>query len=166
VADPVRTSPVPNTPRRPVPNVTASEARRPFFVAATPSAPVASQSSSGPWPMASRTRSQSMTNSVPGTGAGRRRPEASGSPSAMRWNSTPMTLPASSVTMRVGAAWKIARAPSSSISWTSLAAGMSFMSRRYTSVTSAAPCRIEVREQSIEVKPPPMTTTRVPSWPG
>ena len=34
------------------------------------------------------------------------------------------------VTTRVGEAWKMARAPSSSISWTSLAAGMSFMSRR------------------------------------
>ena len=75
-------------------------------------------------------------------------------------------LAAASVTTRVGAAWKMARAPSSSISWTSLAAGMSFMSRRYTRVTSAAPWRTEVREQSIEVKPPPMTTTRVPSWPG
>ena len=54
-----------------------------------------------------------MTNSVPGTGSGRRRPEASGSPMRMRWNSTPVTLLLSSVTTRVGAAWKMARAPSS-----------------------------------------------------
>ena len=38
--------------------------------------------------------------------------------------------PFSSVTTRVGAAWKMARAPSSIVSWTSFAAGMSFMSRR------------------------------------
>ena len=44
-----------------------------------------------------------MTNSVPATGSGRRRPDASGSPSAMRWNSTPVTLLFSSVTTRVGA---------------------------------------------------------------
>ena len=84
----------------------------------------------------------------------------------MRWNSTPVTLPSSSVTTRVGEAWKMARAPSSSISWTSSAAGMSFMSRRYTSVTSVQPWRTEVREQSMEVKPPPMTTTRLPLWSG
>ena len=80
--------------------------------------------------MASSTRSHSMMNSVPGIGSGRRRPDASGAPSAMRWNSMPVTLLASSVTTRVGAAWKMARAPSSIISWTSFAAGMSFMSRR------------------------------------
>ena len=28
------------------------------------------------------------------------------------------------------------------------------------------PWRTDVREQSIEVKPPPMTTTRLPSWLG
>ncbi len=71
-----------------------------------------------------------MMNSVPAMGSGRRRPDASGAPSAMRWNSTPVTVPDASVTTRVGEAWKMARAPSSSISWTSLAAGMSFMSRR------------------------------------
>ena len=71
-----------------------------------------------------------MMNSVPAIGSGRRRPDASGSPRRMRWNSTPVTLLLASVTTRVGAAWKMARAPSSSISWTSFAAGMSFMSRR------------------------------------
>ena len=80
--------------------------------------------------MASSTRSQSMTNSVPGSGSGRRRPDASGAPMRMRWNSTPVTLSCLSVTTRVGAAWKMARAPSSMASWTSFAAGMSFMSRR------------------------------------
>ena len=81
--------------------------------------------------MASRTRSQSIVNSVPGDGSGRRRPEASGSPSLFRMNSTPVTLPVFSSTMiRVGAAWKMAWTPSSIASWTSFEAGMSFMSRR------------------------------------
>ena len=48
----------------------------------------------------------------------------------MRMNSTPVTLPASSVTTRVGPAWKMAVTPSSIASWTSFEAGMSFMSRR------------------------------------
>jgi len=70
-------------------------------------------------------------NSVPAEGSGRRRPEASGSPSFMRMNSTPLTFPVfSSVRIRVGPAWKMAVAPSSIASWTSFDAGMSFMSRR------------------------------------
>ena len=80
--------------------------------------------------MASRTRSHGMVNSVPGAGSGRRRPEASGSPGAIRMNSTPVTLPFLSVTTRTGPAWKMAVTPSSIASWTSFAAGMSFMSRR------------------------------------
>ena len=67
VAAPMRTSPVPKTPGRPVAKVTASAARRRCLVAPTPSAPRDSQSSSGPWPMASSTRSHSMMNSVPAT---------------------------------------------------------------------------------------------------
>ena len=46
-------------------------------------------------------------------------------------NSTPVTFPVfTSVMTRVGPAWKIALTPSSIASWTSPAAGMSFMSRR------------------------------------
>ncbi len=67
------------------------------------------------------TVSHSTMNSVPGIGSGRRRPCASGSPSFMRWNSTPETLPFSPVTMRVGAAWKMRRAPSSMASCASSA---------------------------------------------
>ncbi len=131
VAAPIRTSPVPNTPGRPVSKVTASALRRRCLVASTPALAGPIQSSSGPWPIASRTRSQSITNSVPGAGSGRRRPEASGSPSAIRMNSMPVTLPVfSSVMTRVGPAWKMAVTPSSMASWTSLDAGMSFMSRR------------------------------------
>jgi hypothetical protein len=72
-----------------------------------------------------------MMNSVPGAGSGRRRPEASGAPRAMRMNSMPVVLPVvSSLMTRVGPAWKMAVTPSSMASWTSDAAGMSFMSRR------------------------------------
>ena len=81
--------------------------------------------------MANSTRSHGIVNSVPGAGSGRRRPDASGSPSCIRMNSTPVTLPVfSSVMTRVGPAWKMAVTPSSIASWTSSAAGMSFMSRR------------------------------------
>ena len=100
------------------------------MVACGPSEPGPIQVSSGPWPIASRTRSQGIVNSVPGAGSGRRRPEASGSPGFIRMNSKPVTLPFASVMTRVGPAWKIAVTPSSIASWTSFAAGMSFMSRR------------------------------------
>jgi len=50
----------------------------------------------GLWPMAQTTRSTSVVNSEPGTGTGRRRPEASGSPSSMRRHSMARTRPRSS----------------------------------------------------------------------
>ena len=130
VAAPIRTSPVPNTPGRAVSNVTASALSRRCLVASGPSEPGPIQVRSGPWPIASSTRSQGIVNSVPGAGSGRRRPEASGAPSAIRMNSTPVTLPPSSVMTRTGPAWKMAVTPSSIASWTSFDAGMSFMSRR------------------------------------
>ena len=52
-----------------------------------PSEPGPIHVSSGPWPIASRTRSQGIVNSVPGAGSGRRRPDASGSPGCIRMNS-------------------------------------------------------------------------------
>ena len=81
VAAPIRTSPVPNTPGRPVSNVTASAWRRLLLGRLDALEPGPIQSSSGPWPMASSTRSHGIVNSVPGAGSGRRRPDASGSPS-------------------------------------------------------------------------------------
>ena len=45
-------------------------------------------------------------------------------------NSTPVTFLLLSVMTRTGPAWKMAVTPSSIASWTSLEAGMSFMSRR------------------------------------
>ncbi len=98
--------------------------------AVTPSLPPPIQVRSGPCPMASRTRSHGMLNSVPGAGSGRRRPDASGSPSCIRMNSIPSTLPSAPLRTRVGPAWKIVVTPSSMASWTSEDAGMSFMSRR------------------------------------
>ena len=82
-------------------------------MALVPCEPGPIQVSSGPWPMARSTRSHGIVNSVPGAGSGRRRPEASGAPSAIRMNSTPVTLLASSVITRVGPAWKMAVTPSS-----------------------------------------------------
>ena len=43
-------------------------------------------------------------------------------------NSIPSTLPSAPLMTRVGPAWKMVVTPSSMASWTSLLAGMSFMS--------------------------------------
>ncbi len=134
VAAPVRTSPEAKTFGTSVRKMCSSASRVPRRLTSSParisSGSESTHDSSGPWPMAPSTVSHSTMNSVPGIGSGRRRPWASGSPSFMRWNSTPVTLLLSSVTIRVGAAWKMTRAPSSMASWTSSAAGMSFRSRR------------------------------------
>ena len=42
--------------------------------------------------------SSSATNSLPGIGTGRARPLSSLSPSSLRWNSTPVSLPSSDLT--------------------------------------------------------------------
>ncbi len=134
VAAPVRTSPEAKIFGTLVRKMCSSATRLPRRSTSSParisSGSVSIHDSSGPWPMAPRTVSHSTMNSVPGIGSGRRRPCASGSPSFMRWNSTPLTLPFSPVTMRVGAAWKMRRAPSSMASCASSAAGMSLRSRR------------------------------------
>ena len=86
---------------------------------------------SGPWPIASSTRSQGIVNSVPG-----RRLGAAPAGRVGRAGLHPDELDAGdacrflSVMTRVGPAWKMAVTPSSIASWTSFAAGMSFMSRR------------------------------------
>ena len=88
-------------------------------------------SSSGNWPMALMIWSHSTTNSESSMGTGRRRPEASGSPSSMRIISMPCTLPASSVSTRTGATCRTRRTPSSSASSTSVWwAGISLRERR------------------------------------
>ena len=80
--------------------------------------------------MASSTRSHGIVNSVPGAGSGRRRPDASGAPSAIRMNSTPVTLLSLSVMTRVGPAWKMRGDALLDRLVDLVAAGMSFMSRR------------------------------------
>ncbi len=51
---------------------------------------------SGAMPIAAMTTSQAISNSLPGMGSGRRRPDASGSPSAMRLQRRPLTRPSAS----------------------------------------------------------------------
>ncbi len=134
VAAPVRTSPEAKTFGTSVRKMCSSATSVPRRLTSSferiSSGSDSTHDSSGPWPMAPRTVSHSMMNSVPGIGSGRRRPCSSGSPSFMRWNSTPVTLFLSSVTIRTGAAWKMRRAPSSMASCASSAAGMSLRSRR------------------------------------
>ncbi len=69
--------------------------------------------------MAGMTTSQSMVKLEPSIGTGLRRPDASGSPRAMRWNSTPAARPFFSM-IRTGAAKNSRRMPSCSASSTSL----------------------------------------------
>ena len=117
-------------------------------------------------PAATTSMSMSMTNSLPSTAVGRRRPLASGSPSSMRTHSTPDTQPFSSPRMRVGfvSSWK--RMPSCSAWCTSSArAGISSRPRRYTTVTSA-PRRLAVRAASMATLPPPTTTHFLPAYTG
>ncbi len=88
-------------------------------------------SSLGYWPMAVITWSHSTTNSEPSTGTGRRRPEASGSPSSMRSISMPVTLLSASARTLTGAHSSSSLTPSSSASSTSVTwAGISLRERR------------------------------------
>ena len=88
-------------------------------------------SSLGNWPMAAMTWSHSTTNSEPSIGTGRRRPEASGSPSSMRCISMPVTLLSASAMHRTGAHRSSSLTPSSSASSTSVTcAGISLRERR------------------------------------
>ena len=53
-------------------------------------------------PIAYTIRSVSKSNSLPATGTGRRRPESSGSPSSMRTQRMPRTLPCPSSNTATG----------------------------------------------------------------
>ena len=110
--------------------------------------------------------SASITYSLPSTGTGRRRPDASGSPSSMRMHSTPVIQPLSSPMMRTGLHSRSKITPSSWAWWISSArAGISSMLRRYTTCTSA-PRRSAVRAASIATLPPPETTHFLPAYTG
>ncbi len=114
------------------------------------------------WPMAGTMQSQGMTNSEPSTGSGRRRPEASGSPSCMRRHSRPLTTPSSAMIF-VGATRVTISTPSSLASTISTwSAGISASVRRYSSLTSSNPMRRDERTQSMATLPPPMTSIVLP----
>ena len=102
VCAPSTTSPPAKTLGSSVWKVNSSTAMVFHFVRLTPCSSLV-PSSLGNWPMAAITWSHSTTNSEPSMGTGRRRPEASGSPSSMRSISMPVTLRSASTRMRTGA---------------------------------------------------------------
>ena len=71
---------------------------------------------SGAMPIAVMITSQSMSNSLPGTGSGRLRPDASGVPGAIRLQRRPRVAPWPSSRTATGAAWKTNPTPSFSVS--------------------------------------------------
>ena len=70
---------------------------------------------SAAWETAGMTVSAGTTNSEPSIGSGERRPEASGSPSRLRMNRTPVSVP-SSPTSSIGLTRKSRVTPSRSVS--------------------------------------------------
>ena len=100
---------------------------------------------------------------APAIGTGRRRPEASGSPSSMRCSFTALTQPFSSPRISSGATRKWNSMPSSS-AWaiSSMRAGISVRVRRYAQMACLAPRRLAVRTESMATFPPPNTTTTSP----
>ena len=85
----------------------------------------------GEVPSAMMTASASILNSLPSMGTGRRRPEASGSPSSMRMQVMDWTWPFSSPSMEMGLVSRSKMMPSSLAWWTSSArAGSSASERR------------------------------------
>ena len=97
------------------PPLTASPAAKIFGFEVRPSSSTASSrarnSSRGRWPIALTTVSTGMTNSLPGTGSGRRRPLSSGAPSRISAQRTPSTR--SSPTNATGLVRKRISTPSS-----------------------------------------------------
>ncbi len=130
VCAPSTASPPANTRGSAVWKVQSSTAMVRHLVRLTPCSSVV-PSSLGYWPIAAMIWSHSTTNSLPSIGTGRRRPEASGSPSSMRSISMPVTLLAGSVMTRTGAQSSSSLTPSSSASSTSVWwAGISLRDRR------------------------------------
>ena len=107
---PDTTSPAANTYGTEVCSVPGSAWMVPFAAVASREANAASGCS----PAAAITTSQSVTNSLPGTGSGRRRPDASGAPSSVRTQRSPRTRPCSSPRISTGATWKLNAVPSCS----------------------------------------------------
>ncbi len=132
VAGPNTTSPPAKTPGTEVSKVSLFTSIVPQRLKATSGSPASalSRSASGRCPTAATTMSKDRSCSDPGTGTGRRRPEASGSPSSMRTQRSPdMTpfLPRTSI----GAVRYSKRTPSLSVSRISCStAGISARVRR------------------------------------
>ncbi len=85
----------------------------------------------GPVPTATIATSSGISNSEPSTGTGRRRPESSGSPSAMRMQRAPRSQPFSSPRNSTGWVRVWISTPSSFAWWTSSARpGISASDRR------------------------------------
>ena len=101
VAAPMTASPPANTPGFDVAPVRSSATIRLRGVTSSPGV-VFAISGLVFEPAATTSMSMSMTNSLPSTAVGRRRPLASGSPNSMRTHSTPDAQPFSSPRMRVG----------------------------------------------------------------
>ena len=74
---------------------------------------------SGAIPIAEITASHGISNSLPWTGSGRRRPEASGAPSTIFWQRSALTLPSASARTETGATRNSKATPSFSASSTS-----------------------------------------------
>ena len=113
---PDTTSPAAKTYGTSVCSVPGSAWIVPFAAVSSRGARVAA---SGLSPIAAITISQAITNSLPGTGSGRRRPEASGAPSSVRTQRSPLTRPCPSPTTSTGATWKLNLVPSCSAASTS-----------------------------------------------
>ena len=107
---PPTASPPAKTPGRDVSHVSVSAAMAPRPVSATP--PMALVS--GSRPIATITVSTATVNSLPGIGAGRPRPDASGSPNAVRTHAIAPTL--ASPMRRIGSARHSICTPSASAS--------------------------------------------------
>ena len=120
----------------------------------------------GEVPSAIMTQSTSISYSLPSTGMGRRRPEASGSPSSIFWQFMAHTLNLSSPFMERGVVSRQNSMPSSfACSTSSRLAGSSLSLRRYTILTSA-PSLLAQRAASMATLPPPTTATCLPCMMG
>ena len=160
VAEPVTASPPAKTPSIEVAR-SSSVSIVPFFVLLS-SGQLSASKGPGTVPKATITSSQGYMNSLPSTGTGLRRPEASGSPSSILMHSAPLTAPFSP-RKRTGLTRKTSFTPSSSAcSISSLLAGISSRPLRYSMDTSSAPNLRAVRAASQATFPAPMTHTFFP----
>ena len=119
------------------------------------------------WPMAAITVEHSMAKSEPATATGRRRPEASGSPSVMRWQVSSRPRPFLSEASPARRADRCATPSASADSTSSISAGHLLPAAAVEDAhASARLAATAERAQSMAVLPPPTTTTSRPSEGG